>query len=183
MGKQYEEITPELGAWLGEQRLFFVASAPLAADGLVNCSPKGMDTFRVLAARQVAYLDLTGSGIETVAHLRENGRIVFLFCSFDALPRIVRLHGRGEVITPDSKHWIDLRAHFPDHIGARAIVRATLTRIADSCGYGVPRYEFVGPRDTLTRSCEAMGQTKMERYRSEKNARSLDGLPGLEPKS
>ena len=181
MGKLYEQLTPELCAWIGEQRMFFVASAPLAAQGLVNCSPKGMDTLRVLAPRQVAYLDLTGSGIETVAHLRENGRIVFLFCSFGALPRIVRLHGRGEVITPAAKNWSELRAPFPEHAGARAIVRATLTRIADSCGYGVPRYEFVGERDTLARSCEAKGDAALKRYREEKNAQSLDGLPGLEP--
>jgi len=180
MGKQYEHLTDELVAWLGLQRMFFVASAPLAADGFVNCSPKGMDSFRVLGPRQVAYLDLTGSGIETIAHQRENGRIVFLFCSFDALPRIVRLHGRGEVLTPDSPDWVELRARFPEHPGTRAIVRAELSRIADSCGYGVPRYEFVGPRDILERSAEAKGPAGLARYHCEKNARSLDGLPGLE---
>ena len=181
MGKLFEQITPELEAWLAAQKMFFVASAPLAAEGMVNCSPKGMDSFRVLAPRQVAYLDLTGSGIETVAHMRENGRIVFLFCSFDALPRIVRLHGRGEVIFPESKEWSELRALFPDHKGARAIVRASVTRIADSCGYGVPRYEFIGARDTLARSCEKMGDAGLLSYRTGKNARSLDGLPGLAP--
>jgi hypothetical protein len=181
MAKQYEGIGPDLASWLGEQHMFFVASAPLAPDGLVNCSPKGMDTFRVLAPRQVAYLDLTGSGIETVAHLRENGRIVFLFCSFTALPRIVRLHGKGEAITPESSEWGDLRSRFPDHPGARAIVRVQLTRISDSCGYGVPRYEFAVARDTLARSALKKGEAELVRYRLEKNARSLDGLPGLAP--
>ncbi|HTF86858.1 MAG TPA: pyridoxamine 5'-phosphate oxidase family protein [Planctomycetota bacterium] len=183
MAKTYESITPELATWIGEQQMFFVASAPLAADGLVNCSPKGMDSFRVLGPRQVAYLDLTGSGIETIAHLRENGRIVFLLCSFGALPRIVRLHGRGEAIMPDSKEWSELRPRFLEHPGARAIVRADLTRISDSCGYGVPRYEFQGHRDILERSAKARGEAGMASYRSEKNARSLDGLPGLEPRT
>ena len=99
VGKLYDEITPELADWLGQQRMFFVATAPLAADGLLNCSPKGMDTFRILGPREVAYLDLTGSGIETIAHLRENGRIVFTFCAFAGPPKIVRLHGTGEVVT------------------------------------------------------------------------------------
>src|SRR5215212_1605891 len=98
MGKLYDGITPELAEWLGEQRLFFVATAPLAGDGLINCSPKGMDTFRILGPREVAYLDLTGSGVETIAHLRENGRIVFTFCALAGPPKIVRLHGTGEVL-------------------------------------------------------------------------------------
>src|SRR6266536_2208914 len=120
MGKCYDGITPELADWLGQQRLFFVATAPLAADGLVNCSPKGMDSFRILGPREVAYLDLTGSGIETVAHLRENGRIVFMFCAFTGPPKIVRLHGTGEVVTPGSPEYQNLKAVFPDHPSARA---------------------------------------------------------------
>ena len=124
MGKLYDEITPELADWLGQQRMFFVATAPLAADGLLNCSPKGMDTFRILGPREVAYLDLTGSGIETIAHLRENGRIVFTFCAFAGPPKIVRLHGTGEVVTSGAPDYERLRALFPDYPGARAIVRA-----------------------------------------------------------
>ena len=126
MGKIYQEITPELGAWIEQQHLFFVATSPLSGDGLVNCSPKGMDTLRLLGPREVAYLDLTGSGIETVAHLRENGRIVFMFCSFSGPPKIVRLHGRGEVVTPESSGWEALRARFPDYPGARTIISLSL---------------------------------------------------------
>lgn len=179
MAKVFETISADLEAWICAQHMFFVASAPLSGDGLVNCSPKGMDSFRVLAPRQVAYLDLTGSGIETVAHVRENRRIVFLFCAFGGLPRIVRLHGRAEVITPDSSAWNDLRGRFPAHPGARAILRAELSRISDSCGWGVPRYEFIEERDTLLRSCAAKGEAELSRYHLEKNSRSLDGLEGL----
>ena len=182
MGKLYEEITSDLGTWLKQQHMFFVATSPLADDGLVNCSPKGMDSFRLLGPRHVAYLDLTGSGIETVAHLRENGRIVFMFCAFGGLPKIVRLHGTGEVFTPEAPGWNRLREHFPEHLGARAIVSASLSRISDSCGFAVPQLEYVAERDTLTRSHEVKGVAGLQKYRNEKNARSLDGLPGLEPR-
>jgi len=181
VGKLYDEITPELADWLGQQRMFFVATAPLAADGLLNCSPKGMDTFRILAPREVAYLDLTGSGIETIAHLRENGRIVFTFCAFAGPPRIVRLHGTGRVITKGVPDYERLRALFPDYPGARAVVPARLTRIGDSCGYAVPRYDYAGERDALIRWAESRGPDGLTRYRREKNVRSLDDLPGLEP--
>lgn len=182
MGKLYEEITPELGAWLKQQRVFFVASSPLSANGLVNCSPKGMDTFRVLGPNQVAYLDITGSGVETIAHLRENGRIVFMFCAFTGPPKIVRLHGTGEVITPESHEWSGLCERFPEYPGARSVIRASISRISDSCGYGVPRFEYLEDRDTLIRASEAKGLDGLQQYRNEKNARSVDGLPGLEPK-
>ncbi|MEX5216045.1 MAG: pyridoxamine 5'-phosphate oxidase family protein [Nitrospiraceae bacterium] len=179
MGKVFNEITPELAAWLSTQRMFFVASAPLSGNGLVNCSPKGMDTFRVLGPREVAYLDLTGSGIETIAHLRENGRIVFMFCAFEGAPKIVRLHGRGELVTPESLDWKPLQARFPEYPGARAIVRASLLRISDSCGYAVPLYEYREQRDQLIRLSISKGDTHLQKYRNEKNARSVDGLPGL----
>jgi len=179
MGKTYDEITPELAAWLGQQRMFLVATAPLAGDGLVNCSPKGMDTFRIVGPREVAYLDLTGSGIETVAHVRENGRIVLVFCAFDGPPKIVRLHGVGEVLELDSPEYLQWHKHFPDHRGTRSIIRIQLTRISDSCGYGVPRYHYVEDRNTLCDYAEAKGPEWMANYRREKNAQSLDGLPGL----
>jgi hypothetical protein len=179
MGKSSDGITPELAQWIERQHLFFVATAPLASDGLINCSPKGMDTFRILGPREVAYLDLTGSGIETVAHARENGRIVFMFCAFDGPPQIVRLHGTGEVLFPDSPEYGSIRSLFPDYIGSRAIVRARLTRIGESCGFGVPRYRYVGDRNTLIRSSESKGEDELAQYRQAKNTRSLDGLPGL----
>ncbi len=181
MGTSFDEITLELADWLGRQRIFFVATAPLAAGGLLNCSPKGMDTFRVLGPREVAYLDLTGSGIETIAHLRENGRIVFTFCAFDGPPKIVRLHGTGEALTERMSDYERLRTLFPDHPGARAVVRARLTRISDSCGFAVPRFDYAGERDTLARWAESKGSDGLTRYRRDKNARSLEGLPGLDP--
>src|SRR5262249_48005193 len=149
MGKTFDAIDDGLSAFLRAQHMFFVATAPLAADGLVNLSPKGLDTFRILDPQTVAYLDLTGSGVETIAHLRENGRIVFCFCAFEGPPRIVRLHGRGEAIEPADPEFARLAPLFPRLDGTRAVIRARLTRIADSCGYAVPRYTFVGHRDQL----------------------------------
>ena len=125
MGKIYDGITPELSRWIGQQHMFFVATAPLAHDGLINCSPKGMDTFRILGPREVAYLDLTGSGIETIAHSRENGRIVFMFCAFDGPPNIVRLHGTSEVHLPGTPQYEALSALFPAYRGSRSIVSRT----------------------------------------------------------
>ncbi|MCJ7558537.1 MAG: pyridoxamine 5'-phosphate oxidase family protein [Gammaproteobacteria bacterium] len=183
MGKLYKEITTDLAAWLRAQRMFFVGTAPLAANGLLNCSPKGMDTFRILGPRQVAYLDLTGSGVETIAHLRENRRIVFMFCAFSGPPKIVRLHGTGEVLTPGSAGWDELRPGFPQYPGARAIIRAEVSRISDSCGYAVPRMDYLEDRDVLIRSTEAKGVEGLKQYQNEKNASSLDGLPALEPGS
>lgn len=180
MGKTYEAIGTELSSWIGRQRMFFVATAPLAGGGLINCSPKGMDTFRILGPREVAYLDLTGSGVETIAHSRENGRIVFMFCAFDGPPKIVRFHGSSEILLAGSPEFEAVASHFPEYPGQRAIVRAHLTRISDSCGYGVPRYEYAGERDTLTRSAESKGTEGLRKYRREKNSRSLDGLPGVD---
>jgi hypothetical protein len=179
MGKSYEGITPELSAWIERQRMFFVATAPLSGDGLINCSPKGMDTFRILGPREVAYLDLTGSGIETIAHVRENGRIVFMFCAVAGPPKIVRLHGTSEVLSVGSPDYDLLAALFPPYPGRRAIVRARLVRVSDSCGYAVPRYEHTGDRDTLVRWSESKGEEGLAGYRREKNARSVDGLAGL----
>ena len=182
MGKKFDCITPDLAEWLGQQRLFFVATAPVAAEGLVNCSPKGMDTFRIVGPNEVAYLDLTGSGIETAAHLRENGRIVFMFCAFSGPPKIVRLHGTGEVVIAQDPAFETLRRLFPEYPGVRAVIRARLRRISDSCGYAVPRYEFVGQRDGLVRWADSKGPDGLAQYRSEENRRSVDGLPGLDSK-
>jgi hypothetical protein len=181
MGKLYETITPELAAWVNQQRLFFVATAPLAQSGHINCSPKGLDTFRILGPRSVAYLDLTGSGAETIAHLRENGRIVFMFCAFSGPPKIVRFHGTGEAITPQSAAWCTLAGLFREYPGTRTVIRAHVTRISDSCGYGVPRFERIEDRDALPRWAEARGEAGLPLYRKEKNAHSIDGLPSLTP--
>lgn len=179
MGKQFQEITPEIGAWIEEQRMFFVATAPLAAQGLVNCSPKGMDSFRVLGPREVGYLDLTGSGIETAAHLAENGRIVFMFCGFSGPPKIVRFHGTGVYHVPGSAGFREVQGRFALLPGTRGIVRAQLSRISDSCGFAAPRYEFVDERDTLVRWAESKGDAALQAYWLDRNARSIDGLPGI----
>lgn len=177
MGKTYDTISPTLREWISSQHVFFVATAPLSVDGHINCSPKGLDTFRILSECAVAYLDLTGSGIETVAHLQENGRIVIMFCAFDGAPKIVRLHGRGEVIYPEDARYVPLSAEFPAQIRARAIIRVHIGRISDSCGFGVPRMDFVEARDDLAQWTARKG-VGLDEYRREKNQRSIDGLPG-----
>ena len=179
MGKEFTEIGPALAQWVRSQQLFFVATAPLAREGLVNCSPKGMDSFRILGARKAGYLDLTGSGVETAAHLRENGRILFMFCALSGAPRIVRFHGAGTYHPAGSDGFRQLRPLFPSHPGIRGIVTADLHRISDSCGFGVPLYEFVGERDTLVRWAEKKGPEGVAAYQRERNAASLDGLPAL----
>jgi hypothetical protein len=177
MSKLHSEMTPEMIDWIGRQHMFFVATAPLDAGGHVNCSPKGLDCLRILDPHSLAYLDLTGSGAETMAHLRENGRIVFMFCGFSGPPNIVRLHGHGTVLTPESAGWEELRSRFADHPGARAIIRADITRISDSCGYAVPLYDYVDDRRALPLWAEKRSEQELETYRRRKNARSIDGLP------
>ena len=177
MGKVHPAINADLADFIAAQPLFFVASAPLAADGHVNLSPKGLDCFRVLAPDRVAYLDLTGSGNETAAHLAENGRITLMFCAFVGAPRILRLYGRGEVVQPGTERWEELAAHFPDLPGARHIVEATIDRVQTSCGFAVPLMDLVRQRDTLVRWAENRGQEGLEEYRARNNAFSIDGLP------
>lgn len=178
MGTVLEVIDPKLERWLRQQPVFFVATAPLAADGHVNLSPKGLaDTFRVLDERTVAYLDLTGSGAETMAHLRENGRVVLMFCAFAGPPKIVRLWGRGEAVLPSAPDFAELVAGFPAHPGIRSVVRVAVTRIADSCGFAVPRMTLDGERDILDRSHAQKGPQGLADYRRRRNAASLDGLP------
>jgi hypothetical protein len=178
MGKNYDILSADLRAWLAQQTVFFVATAPLAAGGHVNCSPKGGDSFRVIGEREVAYLDLTGSGIETISHLQENGRIVIMFCAFEGPPKIVRLHGRGEVIYPGDPTYFDLSQSFAPHHGARAVIRVAVSRISDSCGFGVPHLDFVGHRDALDRWTEKKGAEGLVAYRAEKNRTSIDGITG-----
>src|SRR5262245_8293669 len=149
MGKVFAELDDDLRAFIARQHMFFVATAPLSADGHVNLSPKGLDTFRVLGPTTVAYLDLTGSGVETIAHLRENGRLTVMFCAFEGRPRILRLYGRGRAVKPDDAEWSVVSAGFPALPGVRSVVVLDVDRIGDSCGYGVPRYEFTGDRPQL----------------------------------
>lgn len=179
MAKVFECIDDSLREWIEKQKMFFVSTAPLSADGMVNCSPKGYDAFRILNEHEVAYLDLTGSGIETVAHLQENGRIVFLFCSFEQTPRIVRLHGKGFVHERGTPAFEKLMVHFEPRPGMRSIIRAEISRVSDSCGYGVPRYQYVGDRETLVKHWDAKGADATTEYQRTRNATSLDGLRGL----
>lgn len=178
MGDIHESIDDQLAAFIAAQHLFFVATAP-SEGGHINVSPKGLDTFRVLGPQRVAYLDLTGSGAETVAHLRDNGRVTLMFCAFEGPPRIVRLAGRGSVAVPGDDTFAELRNEFPDLPGVRAVIDVDVDRIADSCGFAVPRYDFVGERDVLNRWAGRKTTEELDEYRRTKNAASIDGLPAL----
>jgi hypothetical protein len=180
MGKVFEDISPELAAWIAQQHVFFVATAPLSRRGHVNTSPKGLDCLRIVGPRQVAYVDLTGSGAETIAHLRENGRIVLMFCAFAGPPKIVRLHGTGTVVTKTSDEWTRWAERFPPFLSMRSIIVIEVTRVSDSCGFGVPRMDFSSDRDTMTRWAEAKGTAALPVYRRAKNTLSIDGLPALD---
>ncbi len=179
MGRSFDAIPDHLVAWMQEQPIYFVASAPLSAEGHVNVSPKGGDSFRVIDASTVAYLDLTGSGAETIAHTRENGRLTIMFASFGPKPNIVRLFGRGEAILPDHPEFEDLAARFPANPGTRSVVVLDVTKVTTSCGYSIPQMELVGPRSTLDDWAERKGPDGIAEYWAEKNGYSLDGLPAL----
>ena len=193
MGKLYAELDDRLRKFIARQPVFFVATAPrLGADssgGHVNVSPKGCrDTFAVLGPRAVAYLDLTGSGAETIAHVRQNGRITIMFCSFSHETKIVRLYGTGEVVLPGSARWEELASNFPrtadraaELTSQRAIIVVDLERIADSCGYAVPEMTLTGERDVLDRWVSTKTAAELADSRAEKNSVSIDGLPALEP--
>jgi hypothetical protein len=179
MGKIHDGIDDSLATWIGEQHLFFVATAPLSADGHVNVSPRGLDSLSILDAHTVAWLDLTGSGAETIAHLTENGRICLMFCAFGDRPRIVRLHGRGRVALPGEDVFEQVARDHPGHVGARAVIVVDVERVADSCGWGVPVMEFVADRDIMRPWAEKKGPEGLASYRQQKNAQSIDGLPAL----
>jgi hypothetical protein len=185
MAKVYECVDAATAAWIEKQPVFFVATAPLGADGLVNLSPKGtIGTFRMVDEHTFAYLDLTGSGVETIAHLRENGRICVMFCAFDGRPNIVRLHGTGRAVTPDDPGFEEALAGFGEageqrRRYLRAVIVVDVARVADSCGYTVPRMDLVEERETLDAVWRSRDDERIARYHTEKNARSLDGLPGL----
>lgn len=179
MGKVYDGIDARLAEWIGRQRLFFVATAPSGAEGHVNLSPKGLDALRILGPREVAYVDLVGSGAETAAHLRDNGRIVIMLCAFEGPPKILRLHGRGRVVEPGDDGFEALAARFPSYASTRAVVRVDVTRVADSCGYGVPLYAYQGERSQLHAWAERKGEDGLRAYQRAHNLRSIDGLPAL----
>lgn len=179
MGQTHPCLNDDLCRFIASQAVFFVASAPLGAEGHVNLSPKGLDSFRVFSPDRVAYLDLTGSGNETAAHVQENGRITFMFCSFGPKPLILRLYGKGEVVLPGSQRWGPLMERFslPAPAGVRQIIEAQITRVQTSCGSGVPLMQHVAERPELRQWVERQGEQKLARYRKEHNARSIDGLP------
>ncbi|MBA2519501.1 MAG: pyridoxamine 5'-phosphate oxidase family protein [Chloroflexia bacterium] len=191
MGQVYDTIDGKLAAWIGRQPLFFVATAPNAADGHVNVSPKGEPaaTLRITGPTTAAYLDLTGSGIETVAHLRENGRIVLMFCAFAGPPKIVRLHGQGRVVPAADPEFATLLAHFQPDADTRRMMRSIIvvevSLITDSCGFVVPRMDYVGEREQLQRWSERQeakrGDGWKQTYWQANNTASIDGLTGLDP--
>src|SRR5689334_19671200 len=172
MATVYPEITPELRRFIERQPLFFVATAPLAAEGHVNLSPKGQECFRVFGPHRVGYLDLTGSGNETAAHLTENGRITFMFCAFEGAPRILRLFGTGRVVLPATDEWAALQPGFPSLPGVRQIIIADIHRMQTSCGMGVPLLDYVGQRENLAAWAVAQGEDGLVAYREAKNRRS-----------
>ncbi len=184
MGKVYDGITDELARWLEAQPMFFVATAPSDPDTRINVSPRGLDTFRVVDNQRVAWLDLTGSGVETIAHLKAGGsaggRITLMFCAFDGPPQIVRLHGHGRVHEAGDSAYEELHPRFPDLPGERAIIDVAVSRVASSCGFGVPLMDLLGPRGQLVESARHKGEAKLAAYRARKNTQSIDGLPGLE---
>lgn len=180
MSKIYDGIDEKLRTWIGKQPLFFVGTAPRSDEGHVNVSPKGMaGTFAVLGPHRVGYLDYFGSGAETVAHLHENGRIVIMFCAFTGPPKIVRLHGRGRVVLPEHAEFAELRAHFPKErtYGQRSIIVVDVTRVADSCGYSVPRLDFVEDRTILDLHQAKKPQSYYDSHWDGEYATSIDGLP------
>lgn len=174
MAKFYDSITPDLHAFIERQHVFFVASA--TADSHVNLSPKGQDTLRILDDKTVVYLDLVGSGNETAAHMKHDGRLTIMFCSFDKDPLIVRLFGRGRVVTPRDEEYAELHEPFNAFPGERQIIVLDVEKAQSSCGFGVPHYELVGPRTKIVEWAIGKGEAALKDYQRRYNARSMDGL-------
>ncbi len=176
MAKLLDRLDDRLTAFIEAQRIFFVGTAP--NQGRVNLSPKGLNTFRVLSPQMAGYLDLTGSGNETAAHIRENGRLTFMFCAFDGAPLILRLYGTGQVVRPADEGWHALRPSFGDAIpGERQIILLNIESVQTSCGFGVPLYTHEGERQQLIDWAVKKGEDGVRAYRAQKNVRSIDGLP------
>lgn len=181
MGKTYDAIEGRLRAFVERQPVFFVATAPSGDAGHVNVSPKGLaDTFVVVDQHTVAYLDLTASGAETIAHVRQNGRITLMFCSFERTPNVVRLHGRGRVVSLYDDEYAAWASRFPDNPAARAVVVVDVERVSDSCGYALPILAVQEERDMLTPNMARRGAEGVVAYRRRKNAVSIDGLPAFD---
>ncbi len=177
MGKFYDSITPHQQLFIERQHLFFVATAPLSQEGHINLSPKGLDCFRVLSPNSVAYMDLISSGNETSAHTLENGRITFMFCSFDVVPSILRLYGKGRTILPGDEEWPSISAQFKIYPSTRQIIQATISNVQTSCGFGVPHYEYKGERNLHFEWAEKKGMSGLSKYIADNNLVSIDGLP------
>ncbi len=177
MGKFFDNIQPPHQAFIQKQKMFFVASAPLAANGHVNLSPKGIDSFKVFENNRVAYMDIIGSGNETSAHILENGRITFMFCAFDGPPNILRLYGKGYTVLPGDEEWGGLAKHFNILLATRQIIVADIYQVQTSCGFSVPYYSYEGERDQAYKWAANKGADGLEDYKREKNLISLDGLP------
>ena len=177
MGTVHSTITPELTDFIARQPVFYVATAPLSRDGHVNLSPKGLESFAVVSPARVAYLDLTGSGNETAAHLLENGRVTIMFCAFQDPPKVLRLYGSGRPVRPDDPQWNDLAGRFPALPGARQIIVVDIERVQTSCGFGVPLMQLHSQRSTLIEWARKKGSQALVEYQRTKNSRSIDGLP------
>jgi hypothetical protein len=176
MGKFFEQLSSSHIDFIARQKIFFIATAP--ESGRVNVSPKGYDSFRILSSSRVGYLDLTGSGSETAAHLAQNGRATLMFCGFESAPLILRIYGRGRSVQPHNADWSQLRPLFGAPIpGERQLVLVEIESLQTSCGFGVPFFEHTGPRNTLIDWAEKKGADGLAHYRAEKNATSIDGLP------
>ncbi len=179
MGKTFEALNDSHVEFILRQKIFFVATAPLSSSGSVNLSPKGYDSIRILDAHTIAWIDLGGSGIETHAHLNENGRITLMFCAFDGAASILRIYGRGQAVAIDTPGFAELKALFPAFDRARAIIKISIDKVADSCGWGVPFFDFKGEREQLHRHLEHKPLDEWKERRYQTNALSIDGLPGL----
>lgn len=175
MGQFHESLNSRLIEFIQAQPVFFVASA--GSGTRVNLSPKGMDTLRVLDERSVAYLDITGSGNETAAHITHDGRLTIMFCGFGDKPLILRLYGRGQVILPSSPKWSELVDRFPDLPGRRQIILLNIESLQTSCGFGVPRMQLIANRTEMSDWASKKGESGLAQYRAAKNTRSIDGLP------
>ncbi|HZX59812.1 MAG TPA: pyridoxamine 5'-phosphate oxidase family protein [Mucilaginibacter sp.] len=177
MAKFSDSIAEQHREFIERQKMFFASSAPLSADGHVNLSPKGIDSFRVLSANRVAYMDIIGSGNETSAHLVENGRITFMFCAFEGPPNILRLYGKGYTVLPGSAEWNILADQFQLRLSTRQIIVAEIDKVQTSCGFSVPLYEYIGERDHAQKWAISKGADGLKAYKKEKNQVSIDGLP------